>query len=397
MFFALAFITQNFIYGIIPLYLPILLRELGYRTAVVGILLAIAEGAGILGPFLFGRLADRSGNYKGIIVFLYFLPVAVALPIASITHPAISAVLIILLFAGYRSAIPLVEAMTTISIGEKGNYGKLRACGSIAYVCFVFFIQWIPVIRPNTPGNIAFWICLTCILAMIVTLITPSRYANRKNQKTDPKTEAGTNGLFEAPQQKPIWTPVFIIGISIIALSRLAMTPANSFFPLFLVEYMKWDAVGLMFGIAAISEIPFMFFSHRLIRRFGAMPILAFSCIIVALRLGLYAIFPFKAGIIAAQLLHSFCYGLFHPAAVAFISYCVPPEKRSFGMTVYMSVGWGLPALLGNFMCGFIVEYAGYRHLFGFFTIFAILGAAIYFIFNLRLKEINDHGKAEKT
>jgi PPP family 3-phenylpropionic acid transporter len=49
-------------------------------------------------------------------------------------------------------------------------------------------------------------------------------------------------------------------------------------------------------------------------------------------------------------------------------------------MALYLSLGNGLPLLIGSFIGGFIVDYAGYRALYGFFTIFALLGAALYFI-----------------
>ena len=396
MFFILTYITQSFVNGIIPLYMPILLRDIGYRTALIGVFLAIAEGAGILGPFLFGRFADRSGNYKVSLITAYSITAAVTLPIAHITNPVITALLIVFISVGFRSVTPLIDAMTTINLGEKGNYGRIRMFGSLSYVCFVFLMQWVPVMRPNTAGNISFWMCLTCVLAITGTIIIPSKYANRRlNMENSKSGREPITSETETKQKKSIWTPVFIIGLISIILSRLASTPAYSFFPLFLVEYMQWDAVGLMFGIGALSEIPVMYFSHRLIRRFGAMPLIAFSSAMVALRLGIYAIFPFKAGIVFAQLLNSICFGVFHPAAIVFISSCVPPEKRSFGMTLYISVGWGIPNLIGNLLCGFVVEYAGYRQLFGSFTIFAILGAAVYYVY--RFKEAHAHGRTEKT
>jgi PPP family 3-phenylpropionic acid transporter len=121
-----------------------------------------------------------------------------------------------------------------------------------------------------------------------------------------------------------------------------------------------------------------MFLSKKLISRFGALKILAFSALAVSLRLALYAIFPVKGWIIAAQCLHSLCFGLFHPAAVAFISSCVPPERRALGMSLYLSLGNGLPTFLGNILGGFIIEYAGYRTLYGSFAFFPLVALGVY-------------------
>ena len=379
-YLVLVYISMFFVYGIISPYLPIMIRSLGYSASVVGILLAIVEGVGILGPFLFGRVSDKYGKYKGVIAFSYILIAGAALPLAMYTQPLISAVLVAVLAIGYRSAMPLTEAMVTINLGESGNYGRIRATGSVAFAFFVLFLQWIPVLRPLEPLNIAFWMCVTSIFAIMVIILMPSKYTTR-NLPLE-KSPQGIIAAGEGVKKKSIWTPLFIAGLISISLNRLAMTPINSFFSLFLIEYVQWDAVGFMWALATIAEIPLMFFSFRLIRRFGTMPILAFAGVILALRLGIYAIFPFKAGIVMAQLLHSFCYGLFHPAAVAFISGCVPPEQRSFGMTLYMSLGGGIPTLIGNFIGGFIIDYAGYRFLFGFFTIFAVLSAVICIVYH---------------
>jgi len=390
--FVPAYITLYFVYGAIFPYLPIFVRNLGYPAATVGILLSIAEGAGILGPFIFGRAADKYGKYKGFINLSYIIIAATIVPLVYFVHPVISAVLIALCAVGYRSIQPLIDAITTINLGEKGNYGKIRVFGSIAYVCFMFFLQWVPVMRPNTPINIAAWICISSVLAVVTITLLPPKYTthaspsrnsspSKKNAdgKVPPKPQASQTIVRAVPlRQKSIWTVFFTIGLISIALNRLAMTPLQSFFPLFIVEYMHWDAVGFMMALSGIAEIPFIFFSRPIIRRFGTMPILVFTSIMVALRLGICAVFPFKAGVISAQLLHSFCFGLFHPASVAFISACAPPEQRSYGMALYLSLGWGLPALLGNFIGGFVVDYAGYRSLFGYFTVFALLSAAIY-------------------
>jgi PPP family 3-phenylpropionic acid transporter len=98
----------------------------------------------------------------------------------------------------------------------------------------------------------------------------------------------------------------------------------------------------------------------------------------ITIRLLLYALFPTPAGIIAAQCMHSLCYGLFHPAAITFISSCVPPERRALGMSLYLSLGTGLPNLIGNIAGGFIIENLGYHALFGLFALFPVIAIIFY-------------------
>jgi PPP family 3-phenylpropionic acid transporter len=235
----------------------------------------------------------------------------------------------------------------------------------------VLFLQWTHFLKPDSSFNIALWITISSGLALVSMILIPSKYTGTGRISYPAQ---GT----KAAEKRSIWSPLFIVGLLIIFLSRLAMAPVNGFLSMYVTEFLHWDATGLIWAISSCAEVPFMYISYRLIRRFGALPLLVFTTAMVGVRLGIYTLFPFKMGVIAAQLLHSFCYGLFHPAAVAFISSSVPPERRAMGMSLYLSLGTGLPTLLGNVMGGFIIEQWGYRVLFGSYTIFPLFAVAIY-------------------
>ena len=196
MYLVPVYISMFFVYGVIAPYLPVLIRSLGYRAAVVGILLAIVEGVGVLGPFLFGRFSDKYGKYRGVIMLSYFLVMAAVMPLAIFTQPLLSAILVAVLALGYRSAMPLTEAIVTINLGEGGNYGRIRVTGSVAFVFFVLLLQWIPVIRPDAPKNIAFWAIVTSMLAIAVIFFVPSKYTTRKPPpKESPSNIAAGEGV----------------------------------------------------------------------------------------------------------------------------------------------------------------------------------------------------------
>jgi PPP family 3-phenylpropionic acid transporter len=379
------------IFAIISPFLSLLIRGLGYSPSVVGILLGLVEGAGIVGPFILGHLVDRWGRYKPGLLIAVTLMLLPGLPLAHIRNPVVSALLLCALAIGYRSSIPLMDAMTTIVVGKDGNYGKIRSFSSMAFICVVLFLQWFPLLPRNNSLNIGIWITILAAVAMVFMIILPDRFTAlaprpqtaRLRQPPSSKQPGGSSNT--APR---IWTPFFILGLVMIALSRIAMSPVNSFFSLYLVEYIHWDVVGLMWAIAAAAETPLIFFSQRIIRYFKSpLRVIFFTGFAVILRLLIYALFPYPPAIVAAQLLHSLCYGLFHPAAVAFITGNVPPERRAVGMTIYLSLGTGLPSLLGNIMGGFIVEYHGYRALYGSYAIFPVLAMGVYLVIRRGFKD----------
>ncbi|MDR2181879.1 MAG: MFS transporter, partial [Treponema sp.] len=316
--------------------------------------------------FVFGHFADRRGWYKRLIIATFFISIAAVIPLALFVHPAASVITIALLAFAFRSTTPLLDALTTITIGTGGNYGRIRAAGSASYIVLVLVLQWIPVMKPDRAFNIAFWIALTSALSIAPAFLLPAARGTARQPKSAGK------------KPRRIWTAPFIMGFLMIFLSRLGITPVYSFFSLFLVEEMNWNAVGALNALAAASEVPCMFVSGRLIRRFGPLPLLAAAAAGIALRMAVYAFLPFRGAIIAAQCLHSLCFGIFHPAAVAFITSSVPPEQRALGMSLYLSLGTGLPMLLGNLLGGFMLENAGYPALFAVFIVFALAALGIY-------------------
>ena len=356
-------------FAVITPYLSIMVRGLGYSPLWVGILLGIFEGSAIAGPFLFGYWADKTGNFRSPIIVSCILPAITAIPLVLWIHPVISAILLAVLAFGFRSTSSLLDAITTVRIGKSGDYGKIRAFGSISFIIFVLFLQWTPFLKPNISKNIAIWIVITTLAAIIYLFIMPrSLFASIEHDNEKKDEEKGI----------PLLSAYFIGGFAILFLCRFAMSSVYTFFPLYLTETLNWNAVGLMFALSSASEVPFMFLSVFLLRRFGSLTLLAVSAGGIALRLLLWSLFPYKPIVISAQLLHSLCYGVYHPAAVQFISSVFPAKKRGVGMPVYLALGSGLPALLGNIAGGVIVESIGYRPLFAIYAGIAVSAVLIF-------------------
>ncbi|GHU13533.1 MFS transporter [Spirochaetia bacterium] len=368
-----AYIFSFFAFASVTPFLPLLVRDLGYSPLLVGLLLGVFEGAGIAGPFAFGYFADKSGKYRSLIILTYFLTAFSVIPLAVFIHPALSLVFISLFAFSFRGTSPLLDATATIQLGSSGDYGRIRAAGSLSFIIMALFLQWGPVLKPDTALNIALWIAMSSVAAAAATLFLPEPVAGRARLSEWKRGK-------EDQTKTRIWTALFIAGFLIIFLCRLAMASIYTFFPLYLTESMQWNVVGAMFALATACEVPFMFISARLIRRFGPLPLLALSAAGISLRLWMYALFPVKGVIIAAQFLHSLCFGIFHPSAVAFISRSVPPEKRAMGMSLYLSLGSGLPSLIGNVLGGTIVEYAGYKRLFGVYSLFTLAAIGIFLV-----------------
>jgi MFS transporter, PPP family, 3-phenylpropionic acid transporter len=375
--FALSYFALFAIYGVSTPYLQILVRGLGYGPAAVGLFLGLFEVVGIVGPLALSRPADASGRYKPTLFACAVLTCAPLAPLVLIRGPVATTLCLVVLSLGLRSMVPIMDASTVaMTTRRRGwDYGALRATGSAGFVVVALVLQLQSGFDRSPAGRIALWIGAVAVVFGLCLLFLPE-----SGRAAAPPREAPASPSPSVVAGRGRGTPgVFVLGLAIIALGRLAMAPVNSFFSLYLVDEVKWDAVGGMWALAATAEIPLMLLSGRIISKLGPMRATMLGTAAIALRLAIYAFFPNPAGVVAAQLLHSLCFGLLHPAGVAFVTLTIPPERRAQGMAAYMGIGVGLPAFAGSALGGIVLQGWGYRALFGSFIVFALAAMCLYF------------------
>ena len=360
------------IYGIAGPYLPIMLRKIGYTTGAVGVFLGIFEFVGIAGPLILARKADHAGRFNPSLFFSGIAVIAGLTVLVSLHNTIATILSLALISLGLKTPVPVLDASllkvieTKTAQGNRApNYGVLRALGSVGFVLVTLGVQAIPGFDESKPGRIALYIGALVIAYLVGLAWLP---------------ETGT-GLRAGKKQALNFSwmdSTFLAGLCVIALGRLAMAPVGSFFSLYMLESLQWHAIGAMSALAGAVEIPMMILSWRIMRKHSPMQVIGLASLAIVARLLVYALFPSRGGVIVGQLLHSLCYGLFQPAAVAFINMKTPPAERATGMALLLGLGMGLPAFLGSAIGGLLVETVGYRWLFAIFSVFAVSSFALY-------------------
>lgn len=376
--FSLAYFFLFAILGITSPYLQILLRSLGYGPAAVGLLLALFEVVGILGPLVLARLADAHGSYRLALICAAGATILAFPVLALVPRVWATVASLILLSLGLKTLIPVMDATGitwSLSAGpgkRRVSYGTLRALGSAGFIAMALSVQLLPDFDTRPPWIMALAAIIPALILIVLCLFLP---APQRREAPPSKREAGQRRRFD---------PVFALGLVVIGLSRLAMSPFASFLSLYAAEDLGLHHAGIIWALGGAAEIPLMVVSGLIIARLGTMASIAVGAGAIVLRLSILALVPTPLGLYGSQLLHSLCYGLFQPAAVAFVAQRVPPERRSAGMAVFMGLGVGLPTVLGSALGGFVVEAAGYRALFAGFTVFALGAIGVFLGFRKR-------------
>ena len=68
-------------------FTPLFLAARGLDVAQVGVVLAVAQVCRFLGGLLFGRVADKTGQFRGVLLWTNFVSVALALATTSLVAP----------------------------------------------------------------------------------------------------------------------------------------------------------------------------------------------------------------------------------------------------------------------------------------------------------------------
>lgn len=369
------------IYGVINVYLPLVLRSMGFTPSHVGYLLALFEVAGLVFPFLLSPFISKKGLHGPFLFISGIILSLLPFPLVKIGGFTMTAILLAMYATGYKGIVPVSDSMTNLLLGdEHTKYGRVRVMGSIGFVLMSLFLQFIVKPEQASQNTIIFWMCIPSLLFALSILFIPGLI---KRQPPDAEAHVETEfeekkSFFNAFKNFP---KVFWVGLFLIFCGYLGMTPSQRFFSMYVYEYLGLQASGFLWALAAIAEIPFMFFANRFLRRYGSMRLLVFGTFFVFVRIITYILIPNFTGALIAQLFNAFTYGLYHPAAIFFVAEHTPRKNLVVGMTLYSIVAIGAGSIIGNLIGGLVIEYFGYPVLFTSFSLVPLLAVIIYFIF----------------
>lgn len=370
------------VYGVVNTYLPVFLSSLGYSVPEIGILMGCFEAAGLSIPVLVSSRVDKKGTHGRAVILLSLLIILVLPPLVLFHHFLVTALFLGLLAVGFKGSVPLIDALISRDLGDDAsNYGKIRVIGSVGFVFVALLLQFTSLVNPDSARSIASAMGVPSLLVIISMIAIPG-LLKRKPAPVMPEEQTGFIARYRERMKN--FSPAFWFGIFLIFLGFFGLTPSQRFFSLYVRDFLGLESYAGLWALSAAAEIPFMFMSGYFIRKYGTEKLLVVSLAAITIRNLVYAVFPTFGGAVAGQLFHSVCFGIFHPAAVVFISERVPRRYLAVGLTLYTSFSMGLASVIGNVIGGFVIDGFGYRVLFVFFSFFPLIGIASF----IRLRNV---------
>jgi PPP family 3-phenylpropionic acid transporter len=369
---------------------PLVFRNMGYTSGQSSFLLTIFEIAGLVIPLMISPFIEKSGKYGRALLLLALLSVALAAPFVMFHGLGFIIICLAGYATSYRMSTPVSDSIANRMLGTQGQrYGFVRAMGSLGFVTIALLFQFGADFTTAKPLETIIWLAAPAVALCVAIIVVPgvltcSSDTPRANKHTHIRLslkELANSGMdFFRGFSKHYWA-----GMLLIFLAFLGLSPANRLLSLYVEDYLNVRASSVMWALSAGAEIPAMLISNRFIKTFGVTKTMSIATATIVLRLLMYVIVPNIYGAMAAQLLHFFNYGLFHPAAVYFVTRNAPRGKLMISLSIYSLCANSLANILGCFIGGFIIDAFGFPTLFVSFSALPVIALVAYNVIRRRI------------
>lgn len=356
MFYMAYFAAGVFLQPNIVLYL----QKLGFTGAQIGLLSAITPIVVMLGAPLWTGLADAHNRHKLIMSLTIIISIITAsiFPLVRTFESIIPFVILYALVAAPTTSFADSATMTMLG-DDKAMYGRVRLGGTFGWglvallagpIIGAYGIQW------------AFWgYSVIMIFALLFSL--KFSYAQKPRQES-----------LAGDIRQVLIDRRWILFLALAFVGGIAFTAMNSF----LFPYMEELNIGsstrsIALTIATISELPIFFFANYLLKRFKAHGLMTLAMLITGIRLILYGLLNFQAGILGFQVLNGLTYPLFWVAGVSYANEISPAGMKSTAQGLVGAMVFGFGAAAGGLACGLLLGGPGGQWLFLSIGIFVLI------------------------
>lgn len=340
---------------------------------------------------IWSMIADRTGKRKQVLVVLCVASAAVSLAYYAGGGFAASLVTTLAFAMFFQALLPLSDSLVIEASERSGiDFSRVRMGGTIGYAVVVAIIGHVLEAAPV----FQFVIVSTALLAFAFQvsrlpglrgggMASPKGIGDTRNDDGSSRPAEKSNGTAQGGKG-------FSVGLLAIFDTRdiyyvLALAFVDFLGLGFLGTFLgSWcieigygqDLVGTLSSISAASEIPILLVSAALIRRFGEIRLLAFSCLAMAARLLLVG-----SGVVPVmmlgQLLQSLSYMTVYFSCVTFISRHTYPNTRARGQSVLAMIQSGLAMVISNVLGGWLCDTFGMAVTFRLFAIVLVVGLIV--------------------
>ena len=350
--------------GTFAIYATLFFAARGMSAPQIGVLMSLIQVMRIVGPNLWGWVADLTGQRVLVLRLIAFAAIAAfcGMFFAATYTEFIAVMVLINLFTSAHG--PLADAL--IMAGLKGrlhDYGRIRMWGSIGFIGAVlgtgYLLEWLGVARLP-------WIAGALLLAVALASL-------RLDAAPAPAPAHAAPALWGVLRQPAVLA--FFASAALMAGVHMSL---NTFYSLYLAQagYSK-PLIGAMWALGVLAEVAFFYFQAPLFERFGARRVMLCAFGAALLRFALIGVAgEFLWLLVLAQLMHAATFAAHLSAAMIVMQRWFAGPLLARGQALYMSLAYGVGGTLGGLAMSLCWDRLGAQAVYYLAALMALAGGA---------------------
>jgi len=366
-------------------FIPVYLDNLGFSKTIVGVLLSIGPFITLLAQPAWGIAGDRASDRNSVLKVL-ILGSAVSVALYPLSNSFLYLLVIISVFTFFQSSVlPVKDSITLEHLDStQWKYGLIRMSGTIGYA--LMSVGAGLVVEKNIKSMFPLYFAIN-ILALLVTFRIPKvkGYQSQGNR-------VSLWRLFENREF-----------VALMSLNFVAMITLGFYYSFFGIYYTQMGGDSARLGVAmflsSMSEIPFLLFADRVVKKLGSKGTMITATAVMAVRwLLLYSITDANV-IVWVNVLHGFSFISLSYSIVTYINTHVQKELRTSGQTMNGMIGNGFARIIGGTLGGFLSDAVGIKQVFLYTALVNLIAIAVFGAIFLKQARNNraDDTKAANT
>ncbi|HEX8993370.1 MAG TPA: major facilitator superfamily domain-containing protein 6 [Anaerolineales bacterium] len=353
--------------GALSPYIALYYERSGLSGVQIGLLSSLILAMTSLTAIPWGAVADRYRLHRPILSVAFLLAGAFVFLISLTTN----FLLLIPLVLGYALFIaPIVPLLDSSAVAAakagRRSFGQIRVGGSLGWIVSV----WLVGILVQSFGMR--WLFYICIVSMALTLFYVLSHPPRSASS---QIEIGRNLRLLLSDRSVVF---FLLSVFLVAVGNGAV---QNFFSLYLDGIgAQAGVIGAAWAVAAISEIPVMLASGKLLRWIGPAGLLKIAFFVYALRWLLFSFIHDPLWALAAQPLQGLSFAAYLTAGVTYLNERTPEGLGATAQAVLGVVSFGVAAIVGSLAGGYLYDHAGMPVFFRIFSAVTLAGLVLFWL-----------------
>jgi PPP family 3-phenylpropionic acid transporter len=340
-------------------YLVLYYGELGLAGRQIGFLTALPPLITLISAPLWTGVADSTHRHRLVLSISLLSCIVAILAVSTVsTFWALLPLVVLFAFAIAPSGSLADTATMTMLANEREKYGRVRLGGTFGWG-IASIVAGMVIEQTGLHSSFymfAFFMFITFLVGL--KLVFPRAISKVSVQH-------GIRALLGKPRWVLFLAMAFVGGIG------LAVVNTYLFYYMGELGSSK-TLMGIGMVLATLSEIPVLFFSNHLIKRFKAHGLLILGLTVTGARLLLFSAVTMPIGIIFANMLQGLTFPAIWVAGVTYANENAPIGMNATAQGLFGSVLMGFGAATGNFFGGIMIDAYGTRFMYLFFGILVL-------------------------